>query len=62
MSCQILLFLQINTFYCLVACAGPESFVKGRGSSDKVFLVNEGRGYLNTSKSGPSSARQQNTI
>ena len=40
----------------------PESFVRGGPNLTEAFLVDEGRENPNTSKSGPSSAYQQNAF
>ena len=54
----------VNDMYIVKACAYPESFIKGCPTSnfDNFFVVDEGREDPNTTISGPSSARQRNTI
>ena len=42
-------------------CRDPESYVRG-GPTLTFFLVDEGREDQNTTKGGPSSARQRNTF
>ena len=60
-----ILFLYLVTLLhirkCEDSCAYPESFVRG-GPTLTFFLVDEGRKDPNTTKSGPSLARQQNAI
>ena len=48
------------SFLAWYTCADPESFVRG-GPTLTGILVDEG-GDKNTTKSGPSSARQRNAI
>ena len=45
----------------MLACADPDFFQRG-SNFDYVFLVDERREDPNTTKSGPSSARQRNAI
>ena len=40
----------------------PENFVRGGLTLTSFFLVNEGREDLNTTISGPSSARHLNVV
>ena len=56
----------MDLFRIAIACAGPESFVRGGPTLTRFFcccfLVDEGRKDPNTTISGPSSARQRNAI
>ena len=45
-----------------MACADPESFVRGGPNFIKTFLVDRGKEDPNTAINGPSSARQRNAI
>ena len=42
--------------------SGSRKYCQRGPNSDRLFLVAEGRGNPNTTKSGPSSASQQNAI
>ena len=55
----------MDLFRIAIACADPESFVRGGLTLTRFFccfLVDEGRKDPNTTISGPSSARQRNAI